>query len=87
MTLDNSTKLTDLLRRNATATYKQIQAWVKSEHRFVPKTCWIAHCKELNGLPLGRAPNRQGLRRVEPCPPAKRHAIEDALRHFGMLTA
>ena len=84
MALDNSTKLTDLLRRNEMATYKQIQAWVKNNYGFVPKTCWIAHCKELNDLPLGRAPNRQGLGRVVPCPSAKRAAIEAAFRHFGM---
>ncbi len=85
MTLDNSTKLTDLLRQNEMPTYEQIQAWVKNKHGFVPKTCWIAHCKELNNLPLGRAPNRQGSSRVEPCPPGKRLAIEEAFRQFGMI--
>ena len=27
--------------------YRQIQDWVKAEYGFTPKTCWIAHCKEL----------------------------------------
>ena len=27
--------------------YAQIQAWVKANHGFVPKSCWIAHMKEL----------------------------------------
>ena len=67
------------------ATYNKIQEWVRIRHGFVPKTCWIAHCKELNGLAPRRSPNRQGLRRLVPCPPEKRAAIEDALRYFGMI--
>jgi hypothetical protein len=41
------------------ATYADISDCVKRRHGFVPKTCWIAHVKELNGLPLRVAPNRQ----------------------------
>jgi hypothetical protein len=67
------------------ATYQEIREWVKNHHGFKPKTCWIAHCKELHGLPLGTAPNRQGEERVEPCPSDKIAAIAQALRHFGML--
>ena len=66
-------------------TYRQIQDWVKERHGFKPKTCWIAHCKELCGLPKRDAPNRQGEQRVQPCPPEKQAAIEEALGHFGML--
>ena len=40
------------------ATYKEIQDRVWEMHGWVPQTCWIAHCKELKGLPLGRAHNR-----------------------------
>ena len=39
------------------ATYKQIQDWVKDNHGFVPKTCWIAHVKETCGLDLRDASN------------------------------
>ena len=60
------------------ATYSQIQAWVKQNHGFVPKTCWIAHCKEINRLPVMRASNRRGAERLVPCPPAKRDAIDQA---------
>ncbi len=67
------------------ATYMQIQGWVKRHYMFVPKTAWIAHVKELNGLPVERAWNRQGPRRAKPCPENKRPAIEEAFRHFGML--
>ena len=66
------------------ATYQQIQDWVKVKHGVVPKTCWIAHCKELAGLPVRAAPNRQG-ERSEPCPAAKREPIMAAFRHFGMV--
>ncbi|MGA9058857.1 MAG: hypothetical protein WB763_20375 [Terriglobia bacterium] len=68
------------------ATYQEIQKWVQLEFGFKPKTCWIAHCKEIYGLPLGAAPNRQGEERVEPCPPEKRPAIKKAFQHFGMLS-
>lgn len=32
------------------ATYKEIQKYVKDIHGFVPKTCWIAHMKEVCGI-------------------------------------
>jgi hypothetical protein len=67
------------------ATYKQIQEWVKQQYEFVPKTCWIAHVKHMSGLPMRKAPNRQGVERVEPCPPEKMESIRSALRHFGMI--
>ena len=38
------------------ATYQEIRKWVLQNYGFEPKTCWIAHCKELNGLPLGSVP-------------------------------
>lgn len=64
------------------ASYKDIQTFVKQRHGIVARTCWIAHVKELNGLPL------RGTRtgeRVKPCPPRWRPAIEDAMRHYGWL--
>ena len=66
------------------ATYGQVQAWVKLQYGFTPKDCWIAHCKELNGLPVRRSHRRTGERKVK-CPPEKRPAIEAAFRSFGML--
>lgn len=45
--------------KRKSATYKEIQNWVRQNHGFLPKTCWIAHCKELYGLPVSNAPNRQ----------------------------
>lgn len=68
------------------ATYKEIQDYVRRKEGFTVKTCWIAHVKELNGLSPRKAPNRIFEQdRKYPCPPDKRRAIEDALRHFGMF--
>jgi hypothetical protein len=68
-------------------TYREIQTWVYQRHGFIPKDCWIAHCKELCGLPRGIAPNRQeGTERSEPCPRKKQAVIKQAFRHFGLLS-
>ena len=40
------------------ATYKEIQAYVKDKYGFQPKMCWIAHMKEVCGIPVKNAPNR-----------------------------
>ena len=68
------------------ATYKEIQAYVKETYGFLPKTCWIAHMKELCGLPVKVAPNRYSLdKREKPCPADKQDALVNAFRHVGML--
>lgn len=68
------------------ARYKDIQAYVRSKDGFVPKSCWIAEVLSDHGLTKGTAPNRRGgAQRLHPCPDKKRPAIEDALRHFGMI--
>lgn len=68
------------------ATYKDIQAHVRSVNGFVPKTCWIAHVMADHGLTRRQAANRHDhLVRTHPCPLDKRPAIEAALRHFGHL--
>ena len=68
------------------STYREIQDFVQRHHGFIPKTSWIAHVKTLRGSPTRRAANRAGRgRRVVPCPPEKREAIEQALRHFGLI--
>ena len=60
-------------------TSPEIQRWVRKEHGFVPKDCWIAHCKEIHGLPL--AANRDDP--AVPCSPEK--VVTEAFRHFGMV--
>jgi hypothetical protein len=68
------------------ATYKQIQDRVKSEHGFVPKTCWIADVKASHGLTTRQAPNRFSENSREyPCPSEKRSAIEKAMKFYGMI--
>lgn len=67
-------------------TYAEIAECVKRRHGFVPKTCWIAHVKELNGLPVRVAPNRQSRKtRMVPCPSEKRASIEDCFRRLGVI--
>lgn len=68
------------------ATYKQIRSYVKERYGCTVKTCWIAHVKELNGVPTRLAPNRiSPKKRVNPCPASKRPMIEEAMRHYGMI--
>ena len=67
------------------ATYEELIIYIRKTDGFVAQTCWIAHVKELNNLPVSRAWNRAGRGRVVPCPPDKRPAIEQAFRHFGMI--
>ena len=68
------------------ASYAEIQAFVRTKYGPTVKTCWIAHVKELNGLPVRRAHNRMpGSGRANPCPDWARPMTENAMRHFGML--
>ena len=67
-------------------TYRQIQASVKETAGFVSRD-WIAHVKELNGLRLQRIRSEPLSTRLEPCPPGKRKALEDALRGSGSCPA
>ena len=66
------------------ATYSEIQDWVNSQYGWMPQTCWIAHCKEIAGLPVSTAWNRANEGRAKPCPPDKRDAILEAFEFFGM---
>ncbi len=63
------------------STYKEIQDKVRKASGFTPKTCWIAHVKELAGLNPKVAHNRhKSGTRKHPCPPAKIAAIKKALK-------
>ena len=67
-------------------TYKQIQEWVFEKYGFKIETCWIAHVKELSGLPIRPNPKRKSKeKREKPCPDNKREAIVAALRHYKMI--
>ena len=68
------------------ATYEMIQDDVRNRHGRHVKTCWIAHVKEINGLPLRPAPNRRpGAERKHPFPKWARPLIEDSMQRGGML--
>jgi hypothetical protein len=68
------------------ATDAEIQKFVQHPHGFIPKTGWIAHVKEVHRIPTLRGAKRARRNRdIEPCPPEKREAIEEALWHFGMI--
>ena len=66
--------------------YKEIQHYVKGKYGFTVKTCWIAHAKELCGLPVKISHRRiDPNRRVNPCPEEKLPPIKDAFKHFKMI--
>lgn len=65
-------------------TYKQVQVYVKKKYGYIPQTCWIAHVKEMCGLPVRKAHNRTGKRK-KPCPDNKVNDIKYAFKHFGMI--
>ena len=65
--------------------YNNIQEYVKKKYGFVPKSCWIAHAKELCGLNVRKSWNRRSDQRKYPCPEDKLVAIKDALKNFGLL--
>jgi hypothetical protein len=68
------------------ATYREIIQWVRTHHGFAAQTCWIADVKASHGLTRAPAPNRiDPNRKVKPCPPGKRPAIEAALAHFKKI--
>ena len=68
------------------ATYKKIQEYVKENFGYTPKTCWIAHSKEIYGLSLKIAVNRKDLNKREYlCPIEKQEDIKKAFLHFEML--
>ena len=66
-------------------TYKDIQNDIINHGGTYVKTCWIAHVKELNHLPLRKASNRIGRTRKHPCPVSKRPIIEKSMRRLGIL--
>jgi hypothetical protein len=71
------------------ATYREIRDDVKARHNRTVKPCWIAHVKELNGLPLKVTRRRRspdGSRGVT-CPAYARPWIEESMWRLGVLPA
>jgi hypothetical protein len=84
---DNVSRVTETLAGWAyiapmSATVVQISTYVRREYGFVPTTRWISEVKRLHGLPTRHA---QRSPFEFPCPADKRTAIEEAIRHFGMI--
>jgi hypothetical protein len=68
------------------ATYKTIQDDIKKSHGRSVKPSWIAHVKELNGIPLKSSPGRNASTpRKHPCPDWAKPLIEEVMRQHGML--
>ena len=68
------------------ATYKNIQDDVKNIHNITITIGWIAHVKELNGLPLKKVNYRAPITdREHKCPDDVIPIIEESMRRLGML--
>ena len=68
------------------ASYRQIEMWVKNKYGFIPADCYVAHVKEMCGLPMKKAWNRQsGINRIKPCPSEQVEPIKEAFKYFGMI--
>jgi len=66
-------------------TYADIQNDIINHGGPTVKTCWIAHVKEQNHLPLRIAPNRISRTRKYPCPDSKKSIIEESMKRLGIL--
>jgi hypothetical protein len=60
----------------------EIRNWLFPRGVCGVKDCFIAHVKEMNGLPVPRAWNRRDPRSIQ-CPPEKIAPIEAALMRFN----
>jgi hypothetical protein len=81
-------KVTGMARigRKEMGTYKNIQAYVKTNYGRSVKTCWIAHVKEICGLKPNLAVNRlDAATRKHPCPENRQGYIREAFIHFCMI--
>lgn len=78
----------DVTKAETKATYEEIKAYVL-EHTGLKVSClYIAQVKAKRGIierDCYNKPKTEG-NRVPQCPPEKEKAIEDALRHFQMIT-
>ena len=66
-------------------TNQKIRDYFQSKYGIKPTSNWIAHAKEVYGVPVRRAANRKGEERLWKCP--KRHLVElkEVFEHFGLL--
>ena len=64
--------------------YLEIKEYVKKNHNKNIKSGWIAHAKEIYGIPIKQAGNRKGDRKW-PCPKKNLPLIKEAFEHFKMI--
>ena len=64
--------------------YAEIKEYVKKNHNKNIKSGWIAHAKEIYGIPIKQAGNRKGDRKW-PCPKKNLPLIKEAFEHFKMI--
>lgn len=68
------------------ATYRMIQNYIKNKYNYIPKTCWIAHAKEVYGIKVKKSINRIDCdERVYPCPENKLEDLKEAFEYFNMI--
>ena len=65
--------------------YQEIKNYVLEKHGRRVKSGWIAHAKEVCGIPVKNAGNRKGNERLWPCPKKNLSLIKEAFEHFDMI--
>ena len=64
--------------------YKEIKEFVEKNHGRKIKSGWIAHAKEVYGIPVKKAGNRKE-ERLWPCPKKNLPLIKEAFEYFKMI--
>ena len=67
------------------ASNEEIRDYIEKKHGVRPKNTWIAHAKEVYGVPTKPASNRKSGERRWPCPKKRLPHIKEAFLHFKML--
>ena len=67
------------------ASYREIKNYVLEKHGRHVKSGWIAHAKEVYGIPVKKAGNRKENERLWPCPKKNLALIKEAFEHFDMI--
>ncbi len=66
-------------------TIKEIQKYCKKHFNVTAKNTYIAHAKELNGIPVLRATNRKSDKRLWPCPVKMQPLLKIAFIDLGII--
>jgi len=63
----------------------EIRDYLKKNYDYNPKNVYIAHAKEILGIPVKKAPNRKEGERRYKCPNNRLLIMQEAFQHFGMI--